>query len=261
MILIKKLLLSLGLALLLSGVAACGGADENGGEASSGEESTGQEKQDGQGQGQAGGPQPDLKDIPDVVAEVNGQEIPKNEFVEAYKGQFQQLAMQSQSSGQPLDQDQLKKQTVESMIGRELLVQEADNRDFVASEKDVNGTLNELAKQNGLKSADEFMAAHKKQGMNEEEVRSELETQVKVDQLIADEAGNTRPTEKEVRQLYDQLSAQQQSGGDGGQGSKIPPFDQVRPQLEEQVKAQKEAKAAETLVTGFRKDADVTVNL
>lgn len=256
----KKWLLSLCLVLFLFGAAACGGSDDKGsGEASSGEKKNSQKQEQKQKQGNGDAPKPDLKGIPEVVAEVNGEKIAKAEFVEAYKGQFQQLAMQSQTSGQELDQDQLKKQTVDSMIGTELLVQEADKRDLTASEKDVNNTLNELAQQNGLKSADEFMAAMQKQGMNEKEVRSELETQVKVDQLVAAEAGDTRPTEKEIKQLYAQLTAQQEQSG--GQGSEVPPLKKVRPQLEEQVKSQKESEAAQALVRDFRKDADVTVNL
>lgn len=253
---IKKWLLSLCLALSLVGVAACGSEDGEG--EASGKQDSQQEQKQGE---QAQGPQPDLEGVPEVVAEVNGEEISKAEFAETYKGQFQQLAMQSQASGQKLDQEQLKKQVVESMIGTELLVQEAESRGYKASDKNVNQTLNELAQQNGMKSGDQFMAALKKQGMKEKDIRSDLQTQVKVDQLIAEEAGNTEPTEAEMRKLYDQISAQQQGSGQGSGQGKLPPFEKVKPQLREQAKSQKEGEVAQALISDFRKKADVKINL
>src|SRR5699024_9190011 len=45
-------------------------------------------------------PEPDLDDVPDVVAEVNGEEVSKDEFAEVYEQQFQQQAMQAQMSGE-----------------------------------------------------------------------------------------------------------------------------------------------------------------
>lgn len=162
-------------------------------------------------------------------------------------------------TGQELDQDQLKKQIAESMIGSELLIQEADNRGFTASEEDVNKTVDDLVKQNGLQSKKEFMAALKEQGLPEEEVMTQVETQVKVDQLIADESGDTKPTEEELKEAYDQMKTQQEQMG--GEEAEVPSFEEMKPNLEEQIKMQKEGEAAQKLVEKLRKNADVTVNI
>ncbi|MDS8765667.1 SurA N-terminal domain-containing protein, partial [Streptococcus pneumoniae] len=82
-------------------------------------------------------PEPDLEGIPEVVAEVNGEEVSKEEFETAYTGQFQQAAMQAQMSGQEIDQNQLKTQLAESMVGQKLLVQEAENQELTASDEEV----------------------------------------------------------------------------------------------------------------------------
>ncbi len=206
-------------------------------------------------------PEPDLKGIPAVVAEVNGEKIEKKEFVSAYEGQFQQAAMQAQMSGQKIDQGQMKEQTVNGMVSTELLIQEVADRGIEASQKDMNQTLDELAKQNQLKSGDEFMAALKKQGMSEKEVMDQLATQVKVEQLIKDEAGNTNVTEAELKAAYEQVKAQQAQMAQGGQGGKLPPLEEVKPELEKQVKKQKESEATQALVKELRKDAKVTINL
>ncbi|WP_026535425.1 SurA N-terminal domain-containing protein [Arthrobacter sp. H14] len=262
----KKWLVSLCLAASLSVVTACGG--ESTGEAE-GKPST-QQEAPASGNSQASGPQsgeqpkmpePDLKGIPAVVAEVNGEKIEKKEFVSAYEGQFQQAAMQAQMSGQKIDQGQMKEQTVNGMVSTELLIQEVADRGIEASQKDMNQTLDELAKQNQLKSGDEFMAALKKQGMSEKEVMDQLATQVKVEQLIKDEAGNTNVTEAELKAAYEQVKAQQAQMAQGGQGGKLPPLEEVKPELEKQVKKQKESEATQALVKELRKDAKVTINL
>ncbi|MFD2760046.1 SurA N-terminal domain-containing protein [Lentibacillus juripiscarius] len=254
-------LMALGIALVL---AACGGDDESsdkdngGGSDKNGQASEQQKKM----------PEPDLKDVPDVVAKVNGEEIKKKEFKSTYQSLFQRMAMQSQLTGQKLDQDKLKKQTAEGMVGNQLLIQEANDRDYSASDKDVDETLNDMAKQNGLESKDKLLSKLEEQGMKEKEVVSQIKTQVKVEKLISEESGDTEPTEEELQKAYDQWKSQQEKAKEGNKGEKedgeekkIASFDEKKSDLKSQLKTQKENKARQTLVEKLRKDADVTINL
>lgn len=251
----KKLImimLSLGLTFAL---AACGGDSEDNGD--SGNEGN----QDEQASGQQEMPEPDLEGIPDVVAEVNDEEITKEEFESTYQGQFQQMAMQSQMTGQELDQDQLKQQTAESMVGTELLIQEANDRGYEASEQEVDDTLSELAEQSGIESNDELISTLEEQGMAEDEIMSQVETQVKMDKLIAEESGDTEPTEEELQEFYDQWKSQQEQMSEDGEEADIPSFDDMKSDLEAQLKQQKEAEATQTIVEQLRENADVTINI
>ena len=214
-------------------------------------------------------PEPDLEDVPDVVADVNGTEITKDEFSGVYESQFQQMAMQSQASGQEVDQDQLKSDTLDSLIGVELLEQEADDRGIEVSDSQVDEALTETAEQNQM-GADEFLAAMEQQGMPEDEVRSQVASQETVGQLVEDENGGFEASEDELKEAYEQAKSQQeqmpqqpQQGQQGGapQQQEMPPFEDMKPQLEQQVTQQKEAKATDELATELREDADVTVNL
>jgi hypothetical protein len=193
------------------------------------------------------------------VAEVNGEEIGKDDFVQAYAIQLRQV--QSQGSGQQVDREQLQKQVLDGMVSTELLVQEAHGRGFSAADREVGQTLKELAEQNGLESPDAFLAALQEQGMDSGTVRSEIRTQLEIEQLVAAEAGDLQPTDAEVRALYDQLAAQQEQAGSAGGDAQVPPLRQVRPQLEEQVRSQKEAQVAKELLAQLRDDADVVVHL
>ncbi|WP_373895437.1 SurA N-terminal domain-containing protein [Virgibacillus natechei] len=261
----KKWLLSLLFAVLIAVMAACGddtdeSAEDNNEDSEAQEEEQEESAEDSEAAPEM--PEPDLEGVPDVVAEVNGEEIPREEFETTYQGQFQQASMQSQMTGQEVDQDQLKGQVAESLIGTELLIQEANNSDYDASEEEINETLDEVVELNQLESQEEFLSAMEEQGVGEEEIMSQLEVQVKIDKLIADEAGDIEPTEEELQELYDQFAEQQkQMGGEDGEEAEVPSFEEMKPDLEEQVKNQKEAEASQTLVEQLREDADVTNHL
>ncbi|WP_370456220.1 SurA N-terminal domain-containing protein [Planomicrobium sp. YIM 101495] len=255
MTMIKKWFAGLTLGMSVLALAACGGADEA---ADKNETPDSQEEAaTEEGAETVEMPEPDLEGVPNVVAEVNGEEVTKEEFETVYTAQFQQASMQSQMTGEELDQDQLKKMVADSIVGQKLLIQEAGNRDFTASDEAVETMLNDLTAQNGMETSDDLLAALKEQGMSEEEIMGQIETQVKLDALLAEEAGDTEPTEEEVRATYDQLKAQQEEAG----GEEMPAYEEVKPTLFEQLKQQKAGQAAQTLVAKLREQGDVTINL
>ncbi len=237
-------------------LSACGGGDSDSADAGKDASSSASPSD---GADASAGAEPDLEGIPDVVAEVNGEEVTKEEFTPIYEAAFQQAAMQAQMSGEAPDEEALKKQTVDDLVDTELLVQEADARGLSVSDEDIDAELSDLAQQNQMGSAEELLAAVEKQGVTEEQARSQVETQVLVEQLVADEDGSAEPTEKELRAIYAQAKQQQAQSGQTGQ--KIPPFAEVRDQIEEQARSQQVGEVAQALVDGLRKDADITVNL
>jgi len=266
----KKWLLSFLLVITVMVIAACGGG---GSETQENAQGNGEDAQQQQGNGENGEqqgngeegqqqqmPEPDLENVPEVVATVNGEEITKEEFEPTYTSQFQVASLQSQmGGGQEVDQEQLKTTVAESMVGTELLIQEANNRDYTASQEDINATKDELVELYGMQSSEELMTTLQEQGMSEDEINSQLETQSKIDQLIAEEAGDTTPTEEELQQAYDQMVSQQEQMG--GDSAETPSFEEVKPMLEEQLSSQKESEATMTIVEDLRSSADVTVNV
>ncbi len=234
-------------------LAACGGGDDASDSAATSEESTSQEESAGADDSTASG------DIPDVVAEVNGEEVTKDEFVPVFEAQLQQATAQAQSTGQAPDEDAIKQQTADQLVDNELLAQEAESRGISVSEQDVEDELATLAKENQLASTDELIAALEKQGTTEEQARVQLETQMVIEQLVADEAGSVEPTEQDLRKIY--ADAKKQQAQMGKQGQKIPPYAQVKSQIAEQAKSEKLSEVAQSLVETLREDADIQVNL
>ncbi len=205
------------------------------------------------------GTQPDLDAIPDVVAEVNGEEVTKDEFVPVYEATFQQAAAQAQMGGAAPDEEALRKQTLENLVDTELLAQEADSRGLEVSAEDVDAELADLAEQNGMESAEALLAAVEEQGLSADQARDQVETQVMVEQLVADENGPIAPTDEQLRSLYAQ--AKKAQAGQPGQSGTFPAFADVRDQLVEQATAQETGRVAQALVEDLRKDADITLNL
>ena len=257
---------ALSVAAVLALSACGGGSGSDSGDAaadSSASSSPSGSGSDGASDGAAAGAQPDLDAIPDVVAEVNGEEVTKDEFVPIYEAAFAQAASQAQMGGEAPDEEQLRKQTADDLVDTELLAQEAEARGLEVSDADIDAELTALAEQNGMKSADELLEAVEQQGVTAEQARDQVGTQVLVEQLVADENGPIEPTEKELRALYAQAKEQQAQAGQSGQGGaqKIPPFAQVRDQLVEQATNQEIGKVATALVEDLRADADITINL
>lgn len=267
----KKWLLGLSLGTFAVVMAACGGDNdsaENTNEGSQTQEDVATDDSE-QGATPEGGteeaadqqmemPEPDLEDVPDIVAEVNGEEITRDEFEQVYAPQFQQIAMQSQMSGQEVDQSQLKQQVADGLVSQELLRQEAEDRGIEATDEEVDAVIDDLVEQNGLESREELFAALEEQGLTEEEVRTELREGLNQDQLIAEETGEIDVTEEELQSLYDDTAAQQEEMG-GEQ--ELPPFEEMEDDLESHIRQQKASEATRNYASELRENADVTINL
>lgn len=245
----RRTTLALGhvLAATLLVLTACGGGD--------GEDSSDDASSDESSATDGG-------DIPEVVAEVNGEEISKERFVAAYEGQLQQ----SQASGQTPDVEAVREQTANALVDAELLRQEAESRDITVTPQEVQAELADLAEQNQVASVREFIDAVEEQGLSEDDVRSQVGTQLQIEGLVVDEEGPFEPTEQELRATYQQAKQQQETlnsqlGEDSGQTQEVPPFAQVRRQLVEQTVANEQAQVAQTLAQTLREDADIQINV
>ena len=253
----SKWLLGLALSVSVVAFAACGSPEDK-----PAEEKTSAAAEQSQGQAEGQNAKPNTDDVPDVVAEVNGEKITKDEFVPLFETQYQQMQMQSQQSGQQVDEKQIKTQTAENLVSTELLSQEAADRGIKVSDKDADKALGESAKSSQMSKKD-FLAAMKKQGMDEKKVRSELKTQLSIEDLIKDEYGEFKVSGEEIGQAYEQAKTQQeQMAQQGGQqAQEVPPLEEMRPQLEKQVKSQKSTEATQKYAKKLREKGDVTINL
>lgn len=248
-ILKKKYIISLLLVLVLVVASACGSKDDDTPKA--------KENDNAEGEMEMEMPEPDLTDIPDVVAEVNGKEITGEDFEQTYTGEFQQAAFQAQMSGQEIDEDALKQQIIEGLIGQELLIQAADAEKLEATDEAIDEALANYAAQSQMESVEEFIAALKENGLEEDEVKEQAATQVKIELLIDNNLGEVDTSDEVLQEIYDDVKKQQEEAG----AEDFPSFEDSKEDIVEYVKNQKQAETIQTLVDKYREEADVTIHL
>ena len=201
----------------------------------------------------------DVSDVPDVVATVNGEDITKDDFVPVYQGQYQQLSLQAQQGGEPVDEAALRTQVAEQMVDNTLLQQGAADAGIEATDEDIDASLEQIAQQAGLGSGDEVVQTLTAQGVSEEQVREDAATQYEITEYITQEADLTEPTEEDLRAQYDALVEQQTQAGVAEE--EMPSFEELRDQLAQQATIQQQNEAAATLAAQLREAGDVTVNV
>lgn len=251
----KKFLLSIAAVAAAFSLAACGADGDD-------EQAT-EDAPQSQEQGDQAMPEPELDNIPDVVAVVDEEEISGDAFAENYEAQFQQLTMQAAMAGQEPDQEQLKEQALEMMINSELLVDEAEEQGFSASDEDVDEYLADMAEANQVESSDALMEELEAQGLSEERIREDLHSQVMIDQVV-DTLDVEEPSEEELQEMYDaqveQLEAMNEQVEED-QAQEAPSFEELEPELEQQVTQQNENEAIATLLDDLRADAEIEILL
>lgn len=258
---LRRTLAALTLTAALGLTAACSGGQDDPSQESDGGGQAAASDAGGTAAGDQQMPEADVSDVPDVVAEVNGEEVTKDDFVQTYESQFQQLMMQQQQTGAgaEVDQNELKSQVAEQLVNNELLRQGAADAGIEASDEDIDTTLDEIAQQSGMSSGDEVVSALEQQGVDEEQVREDAASQFAITTYIEKEADVSEPSEEELKEQYDAMVEQQSQAG--GSSEEMPSFDEVKDQLAEQATTQQQNEAATELAGSLRESGDVTINL
>ncbi|ANS79618.1 hypothetical protein SGUI_2222 [Serinicoccus hydrothermalis] len=267
----QKWLAAAGLTLSLVGLTACSGSGD--GDAASSSSAVPPEDAASSSAPQEmpeAMPEPDLSGIPDPVATVNGEDVPKDDFAAYYESQFASAAGQAQMSGEEMDTEQLQADTLDTVVDSVLLRQAAEEAGLEPTDEEVDGLLEELATGNGLESVDEFLGVLEEQGMDEETARREARNQLAIQAYVEQEAEVEEPSEEELRDYYDELVGQQEEAADQGESGasgtaqpqpEIPEFDEVRDQLAQQLTSEQQAAATDELVADLREDAEITSHL
>ena len=202
--------------------------------------------------------EPDLTDVPDTVAEVNGQEISRKKFERTYLSQFQQAVLDAQMSGQTFDQEQFKRELTDSMIDLELLIQEADRHQFTATDQDIGELVSALVEENSLESEEVLYEIYEEQGMSRDQLREELTQQIKLDQLISHQSEGLLVSEEQIIALYEELLAIYEEMEQEGE---LPSLEEVRADLENQIRYQEENQLIIELIEQLRNESEIVNHL
>ena len=98
----------------------------------------------------------------------------------------------------------LKQQAMQFLVQRAQFAQEADGLDVSVSEEDVNKRLGELKKQYFAGNEKRYRSQLRRQGLSEEQVRSDIESQLLSERIYAEVTGEVAVSDEEVERYYRQ---------------------------------------------------------
>ena len=141
-------------------------------------------------------PPPPMPDVPDVVATVNGQPIAGSEFQETMQQVNQMVQMQG---GQPLPPQEV----LDHLISMEVLGQLAAQAGVEVTEADVEAEIDNIRQQ--LPSPEMLEQFLQMQGMSMEELRSEMQTNLRNQQYMEQVTADLEVTDAEIQEAYEEL--------------------------------------------------------
>jgi len=190
-----------------------------------------------------------------TVAIVNGHKIKGA----AYNRMVTQVRMQGQQQqsqgGRAPSAKQTKKQAINTVVGTELLVQDADAHGFTASKSAVHHQVEQVTAR--YKSAKVLKQALQKNDLTMPALRSEAADQIKISAYVKKELGPFTVSNKQITSYYAQLKAQQ--GSTGSRKASIPPLKKVKPQIKQQLQSQLEQPRVSAQVAKLKKKGTVKI--
>ncbi|MEH7176815.1 SurA N-terminal domain-containing protein [Neobacillus vireti] len=254
----KKIMFTLITGLMAVVLAACGGNEESKEAKNDDKAKTAETDQQKELQKQMEEMQKKLQaqqiDEKKTVAIVNDIEILGSDYNSALasaQGQMQQMGQDPTSKEAA---EQVKKQTIDSLVGQTLLLQEADKKSYKVSEADINKQLEEIKKQ--FKTEKEFEAALKKSGMDMKTLETQIADDIKLKQYIEKEVPAGEITDEEIQKTYDQFAEQGKSTG-----QEVPKLEEVKPQIEQSLQQQKQQEKLIQQVEELKKNAKIDIKI
>lgn len=183
-----------------------------------------------------------------VVATVNGEPITQRELSQSIT-QFGEAAQaQGVDTTNEESQAQLREQALTVLVNTELLRQAAVARDITISEEAATEQFETIRSDIG--GPDALAERLSVLGLTEEELRAQIREELVIQELLDSlflEA-EVEVTEEEIQSTYQQAAAA---------GNELPPLEEVRPAIEEQLLAQKEQQVIDQFLAEQREAATI----
>lgn len=120
------------------------------------------------------------------VATVNGEEITEREFLQVVQMESQRRLSEMESPDPALlDEDQIRKEVLDSLIQEQVLIQDANEQGLALTESDVDALITQMPQfqVDGQFNRDRFVASVRNLGMGVGEFRNAMQKQYVVNQI------------------------------------------------------------------------------
>jgi len=204
-----------------------------------------------------GGSDTETEETSDFVATVNGEGILKADFDTQVANALSSL----QSQGADLTSvellAQVDEQILNDLINNEVVNQAMAEAGIAPTSEQVEAEITAIRENLGGEEA--LQAEFVNNGITEEQFRTNIFDQLSLQLFLETGVDSTKitVTEEEILALYDQAVATQEASD--GEQPEIPPLEEVRAQVEQQITNDKRQAQANAFVASLREAADVEI--
>jgi hypothetical protein len=183
------------------------------------------------------------------AAQVNGEGVP----AAALQIRFNQAKKSTEAQGTMLeakDSELLKQQVLDDMISEMLLIQHGKKQGMTAQAETIESEFQKIIAQ--FPSEEEFEKNLSAQGARPDDVRDVISRQLIIQQ-IADQQAADHPieiSEEDMQKEYDAAVAA---------GQEVPPFEEVKTQIEGYLRNQKIGELMNALIIQLREQANIQI--
>jgi FKBP-type peptidyl-prolyl cis-trans isomerase (trigger factor) len=188
-----------------------------------------------------------------TVAVVNGSKITGKDYNAAYQSVAQQVymtALQQGNSSNSQLADQAKQQTLTTLVGETLILQDAKSKGYTASSNQIKSQYDAMAKQYGGES--KLQSLLKKQNITTNDLKENISKKIVFNTYVSKQIGTPKVSDKEVQQFYDQYSKGQKNA---------PKLSQVKSQIKQQLIQQKQNQQLQDVITQLKKQGHVSIKI
>ncbi|RFU60891.1 SurA N-terminal domain-containing protein [Peribacillus glennii] len=189
-----------------------------------------------------------------TVAVVNDKKILGSEYNDILSSSQLQMQQMGQDPTSNEAEKQIKKQTIDTLVGQTLLLQDADKKGYKATDSEIEKDLAETKKQ--FNDDKKFKAAMKKAGIDLAELKGQIAQNIIYKQYVDKEIAIKEVTDKEIKDYYNQIAKQ-----GSGSGQKPPKLEEIKPQIKKQLEQQKKQQNIGKQVEELKKKANVDVRV
>ena len=188
--------------------------------------------------------------LPEVVARVNGVAITREELLRQL-AQTKAFLASMGPQGAPQDEEVLRGAVMDDLINGELLYQAAADSGVSVTDEEVAQEF-ENAKAS-MASEEDFQSQLSSLGHTEETFRLSLRKQMTINRYLTDKVQFSDITvpEEESRALYQQFFSQSEGNAD------VPSFEEVKPQIENELRNQKARTKVQEIIDTLRQEAKI----
>lgn len=189
-----------------------------------------------------------------IVATINDEKILGSDYNIVLSSLQMQLLQMGQDPTSKEAAEQVKKQTLDSLVGQTLLLQDADKKGYKASDDEVKKKLTET--KNQFQSDKEFEVAMKQAGLDQTKLETQIVETIQTTEYVEKEIPTDEVTDEEIQRYYDQTTQQGNSSG-----QKLSSFEEIKPQIKQQLEQQKKQEKLIKQVEELKKSAKVNIKI